>query len=881
MRILSKLLSNVRGRKAADGVASADGRFPATRATEPPRRNDAVAETLAHVEAGRLAQALEQVDQALQLDPSNGELLYARGATLFAWGRYREAGAALALAVDAGLRNGDVYAKLGWTYLWLGRTDEAAGAMQRAIDLAPGDWASHFGWATLLRAEKRTDEAKAAFERALALNPDDAHCLSSLIACEIDLGAYAAAELLARRGVALNPEKAGAHADLGMALCSQERHDEAVAVFERAENLEASDGDMGDDAVNYAICLLRAGRTRQALAMLERRLPHNPGVGLHSHYALALLISGRFAEAWPQYEFRWMDAPLSAARPNFVKPQWAGQDLRGKAILLWSEQGFGDFIQFIRYAVMLKSLGATVLVFLREELRELATGLPAIDRVFGANEPYPPFEYYVNLLSLPRVFGTDLASIPANVPYLRVHADRDVRWAQRIGADAKIKVGLVWAGSPTHLRDRFRSVTLESLAPLLQVPGARFYSLQKGPAAAALKASDSAADVVDLGPELSSFGDTAAAISHLDVVIGVDTAVAHLAGALGKRVWTLIPAPADWRWMEDSEDSPWYPTMRLFRQRTPGDWSEVIGRVSETLRDAVQAGALRTHPMETRDAGTVTAEAALSRFRAAAGGVAEVQGSDRRALRLSRVAQTRVGIVQYFPDDADVGTSIEYYGEYQQAQVEFLERFVAVAATVMEIDAGVGAHTLWLSRRVGHEGHVFAYEDDRLRRQVLEQNLRSNGVGNATVMRRRLRRPQPDRMAPDAEFELRRPHAQTPASADFDETIDELRLEKLDAVKINGSRGALDVLEGAAGTLWRLRPLLFVTVPADADVGALAARAGDFGYGCWRFEAPMFNPRNFDNRERDIFAGRPGALVIALPEERVVDVPLDRCRRLA
>jgi len=624
MRILSRLFSSPRNRSVAQ-IARPVRSVPAV-----------AAESARQHETGELAEALRKTSRALSASPGDGELLFERASALFAWGRYAEARHALIGAGRAGMDSGAFYAKLGWACLWLSRVDEAADAMRRATEVSPEDWAAHFGRGTVLRAQKRPADARVEFERALALDPQSAHALSSLIACEITLERFQSAEDLARRAIELHPELPGAFADFGMALCSQERYDEAISAFEHAETLEAPGRNMADDCVNFAVCLLRAGRTGQALSMIERRIRDYPSTSLHAQYALALLIAGRFREGWEQYEFRWIDEPLLSARPNFVQPQWNGQDLRDKTILLWSEQGFGDFIQFIRYAVHVKRLGPTVIVLLRDELRELAARIPAIDRILGSNEPYPRFDYYINLLSLPRVFGTDAGSIPADVPYIDIDEVRSAHWRERLQADA-LKVGIVWAGSATHLRDRFRSLAFGSLAPLLQLRGIRFYSLQKGPGAASLSAADSA--VVDLGPELKNFADTAAAIAHLDLVISVDTAVVHLAGALGKPVWTLLPIPSDWRWMDARDDSPWYPTMRLFRQKSHGDWDEVVGQVKSALQRELD----RREELST--SGFPIARSVSARARVLVPVVRATVSTDD----LGRVAETRHGIMQYFP----------------------------------------------------------------------------------------------------------------------------------------------------------------------------------------------------------------------------------------
>ena len=804
-----------------------------------------VAEAATHREAGRLGEALRITGFAVAKNPAEAELLFERASTLFEWGRYAEAHQTLLAAERAGMHSGAIYAKLGWTCLWLSRIDEAADAMRRATEASPEDWAAHFGRGTVLRAEQRPGDARIAFERALALASENAHVFSSLIACEIALERFEPAERLARRAIELHPELPGAFADLGMALCSQERHDEAIAAFEHAESLEAPGRDMGDDCVNFAICLLRAGRTGEALSMIERRLGDYPGTLLHAQYALALLIAGRFHEGWEQFEFRWIDEPLLSARPNFVQPQWNGQDLRGKTLLLWSEQGFGDFIQFIRYAAHVKALGATVVVFLRDGLRELAAHIPEIDRILGPNEPYPPFDYYINLLSLPRVFGTDAGSIPADVPYLRVDETRSAKWRERLRPDEALKVGIVWAGSPTHLRDRFRSLSVRSLERLLQIPGISFYSLQKGPAAASLKTADST--VVDLGGELANFADTAAAIAHLDLVIGVDTAVVHLAGALGKPVWTLLPIPPDWRWLEAREDSPWYPTMRLFRQKSHGDWNEVVERVKSALQHELR-----------RRAETRTSEVAVAQTSVPVRPKVPVVRATDPPDGFCRVAETRHGIMQYFPA-TDEGRSIAFYGEWRQLQFDALGRFITTGMTVMEAEAGIGCAALWLSRSAGPGGHLFLYENDRRRRQLLEQNLKANRIANATLIR----------------HPLGRSHGDEPS-----DRIDELQLERLDWLKIGDVRCALDVLEGAAETLWRLRPRLVFDLSGTDDAASLVQRTNDFGYGCWRKETPLYNFANFNRREQDIFAGRTAAVVIALPEEHGSEPGIDGFQRL-
>jgi tetratricopeptide (TPR) repeat protein len=858
MRALTKLLSPLRHRSAdtdVQGTRAEDETL--SKPSSAVERQSIVIGARERTDAGRYSEALALIDRALEAAPRDPELLFGRASALFGWGRFMEAREVLLAAEHFGLRTPDACIKFGWACFWTGKIDEALDSMRRAAAMRPDDWAAQFGVATVLRAQNQVVASRAAFERALELDPGNLHCLSSLVACEIDQRHPDLAERYARRALDLDSRSAAVWSDLGMVLCEQGRYDEAIAAFECAKQWSAATAEAPDEVVNFAICLLRAGRTQQTLTLLEDALPAYPSATGHSQYALALLLSGRYVEGFDQYEFRWLEPPLSSGRPNFVKPVWTGQDLCGKTILLRAEQGFGDFIQFIRYARHIKALGATVLLFVREELRELAEALDEVDRVLRPNHSYPPFDFYVDLLSIPRVFATDLASIPAEVPYLTVDPVRMSTWAKRFEGETKLKVGLVWSGSPTHPRDRFRSLTPQQLAPLMSIGGAQFYSLQKGPTSADLSELTCTRNIIDIGPELNSFADTAAAISQLDLVIGVDTAVVHVAGALAKPVWTLIPNPADWRWLENRDASPWYPTMRLFRQRDHGDWGEVIRRVTAALEVRIREG---------------NDHASASQVAVTSAPVARLKPIPRPVVRLNRglscVAETRVGIVQYFPDQPQAGKAIEWCGEHLQSQLDLLAPLITSGMTVMEVGAGVGLHALWLSRAVGPAGHLFLYEDDARQRHVLKQNLTANGAMNVTLMRHSLTTAElPVRVGP-----TERPALPLHDGAPDRETIDELRLDRLHLLKINGGTDAFDVLGGAGDTIWRLRPRLFVAATDQGLLDDLALHVKAFGYRCWACEAPLFNPDNFNRREENVFSGQSSWALLAIPEETGVEI---------
>jgi tetratricopeptide (TPR) repeat protein len=794
--------------------------------------------------------------------PDDPELLLARASTLFAWRRCREARDCCLRAEALGLRSTALYLHLGWSWFGMGNFDEAEASMSKATAIEPGAWQARFNLAVVLQAQKRLDEAATCYECALEAHPADFDCHIGLGECRLGQDDPVAAEAQFSNAIAVNDQRATAWTHLGVALGRQCRYREAIEILVHADLLEEKNGEDAGSFINLAIGLMEDGRWQEAHALYQTRLPRRPSVEGHYAYALSLLTAGRFMEGWHHYEFRWLTESLPSSRLDFHRPTWAGQDLRGKTILLRTEQGFGDFVQFVRYAPAVKALGATVLMQVRAGLEQLARGVPGIDRILDRNEPLPEFDFYINLPSLPRVFGTDLASIPADIPYLHAEPERVERWATRLGAHDALRVGLAWAGSPSHTRDRYRTVPLRMLSPLWGLGGVRFISLQKGPAAAEVDALPAELDFVNLGPELEDFCDTAAVISELDLVLCVDTAVAHLAGALGKPVWLMLPQPADFRWLEGREDSPWYPTMRLFRQSRRDHWEEVVERVKAALQERMRGDVAATRaPVDP-----------LAAPRSMPRPPAVVRPGIPAGHRpgFSAVAETRVGMLQYLPDEARVGESLGWYGEYLQPQLDLLARLIRPGATVLEVNAGIGAHAVFLGKALGAAGHLFVYEPRPVVQRILQQNLGANRVMNVTLMRRALGRRSVEEDAASGE-----------ALPVVTETLDELQLERLDWLKINEGTLAFEVLDGATDTLWRLRPLLFIAAADEPALTELARRAREFSYRCWRMETALFNAENFNRREADIFSGRTALALLAIPEEIEVDIALDECVELS
>ena len=477
---------------------------------------------------------------------------------------------------------------LGMVGMQTGRSEMALELIGRAIDLDGGNAQFHMNLGNLLQAQGKLDEAVESYGRALKLNPRSASAWSNLGEALKTQGKLEAAAESIGKALALEPELAVAHSNLGNIRHAQGELEQALACYERALALQP---DLAMAYANMGNLREAQGLLREAAACYERALELKPVFEVaRFNSSILKLLEGDFAAGLPDYEKRrYLHHPR-----NFSQPQWRGEPLRGAWMLLWAEQGLGDSLQFLRYVPMVQAAGGEVILEVQGALRRMAAELPGIDasHLFTAGEPLPGFAWQCSLMSLPLAFRTTLESIPARVPYLTFPAEA---WRKASGVPWKaegLRVGIAWAGSPTHLKDRFRSISPSLFKPLLRQEGVAFYSLQVGPRAGELAEFDGA--VADLGPWIEDMADTAALAMQLDLVIAVDTAVAHLAGALGRPVWVLLPLAPDWRWMLERADSPWYPTMRLFRQERLGDWEGVIGRVCGALAafSAERAGML-------------------------------------------------------------------------------------------------------------------------------------------------------------------------------------------------------------------------------------------------------------------------------------------------
>lgn len=389
------------------------------------------------------------------------------------------------------------------------------------------------------------------------------------------------AEKLFRQAVRLNGDFAEYHKNLGGACRRLGKTDEAIAEARRAIALKS---DYAEAHMNLASALTDAERHIEATTAMMRTLQIRPDYAeAHYNLAIQLLLHGDFERGWKEYEWRTrMKSPVGSR--EFAKPMWDGGDLGGKTILLWGEQGLGDVIQFVRYVPQLLERGAKVILEVFTPLARLFQHSADGVKIAVTGQPLPPFDVHFPLLSLPLAFGTTMGTIPGRTPYLAAPAELVRTWGRRFNESGRsLRVGLVWAGRSNHINDRNRSMRLNQFTSLKDIAGASFYSLQKGPPRSQI-AGGAFPGLIDWTDKLDDFADTAALVANLDLVITVDTAVAHLAGAIGKPTWVLLSTPPDWRWMLKRSDSPWYPTMQLFRRHRAGDWDGVMAIVAEALR---------------------------------------------------------------------------------------------------------------------------------------------------------------------------------------------------------------------------------------------------------------------------------------------------------
>jgi tetratricopeptide (TPR) repeat protein len=519
----------------------------------------------------RFDEAILAYDHALEIDRSRPEAgtntnqanaLYKRGVCLRHLMRLEEACLCFGKALTIRPDHFDALNDRGRTLLDLWRADEALMDFRKAIEIEPNSVASLNNYGIALILLRRCEEALRILDRALSISPDLAELFNNKGNALKYLGRFDEALATYDRAIAIRPDYAEAHSNRGNCLDEMGRYGEALSCYKDALALQP---DHADTHWNIAVNRLRAGDLKTG---------------------------------WVENEWRWKIKSLQVTPRNFGQPLWIGAEpIHGKVLLLHNEQGLGDALQFSRYIPLLAARGARIVLEIDGPLKELLSGLSGVSHCVAKGEALPDFDFHCPLTSLPLAFDTTLDTIPSAVPYISVGAQA-TDWETRLHSQNRPRIGLVWSGNPIHNNDRNRSMPLESLLPLLDV-NAQFVSLQKD-----VRPNDEAVlrernDILHVGAELHSFADTAALIEQLDLVISVDTSVAHLAGALGRPVWIFLPYVPDWRWLLDREDSPWYPTARLFRQSETREWPFIVDKMRQALREFVAQPSGRKRMLES------------------------------------------------------------------------------------------------------------------------------------------------------------------------------------------------------------------------------------------------------------------------------------------
>jgi Flp pilus assembly protein TadD len=507
----------------------------------------AVVEANEHLNRGDDERALLLLEKAVDRAPSVPVFRYLLGVAQVRQKLFEPGIANLERVVRSDERNVDYLVTLGEALM-----------TERPLDAIP----------RLTRAVELGSKNPKAYSKLAELLIDDRKPEDALRVCDAGLGACG-----------MHPAILGS---CGMALNALGRCQEALLCLLKTDELLP--GDQGT-LTSLAGVLLELGRVPEARSYLERACAIDPdSAAAHYNLGIVLLLTGHYREGFREYEARWGVRQLVGKRPIYPRPVWDGSELKGRRILLHAEQGAGDAIQFVRYAAFVRARGGHVILLVRAPLVRLMSWLPECE-IAALDAPLPAHDVHCPLLSLPRLAETDKDSIPPPAQFV-VPAQMKQKWSGILGEKTGMRVGIVWAGAPAHRNDRNRSLACRLFAPLLDIPQVQWFSLQVGPAADQLAEPGLQNKIRDLAPQLTDYAETAAAVSQLDLVITADTSVAHLAGSLGTAVWMLTPFAPDWRWLLERNDSPWYPSMRLFRQQIAGDWESVMRFVAAALERA-------------------------------------------------------------------------------------------------------------------------------------------------------------------------------------------------------------------------------------------------------------------------------------------------------
>ncbi len=868
--------------------------------------NDKLAIAVKHHQAGRLIEAEEMYRQILQAKPDRADIYNNLGVVLQAQGKLEDAIAFYQHAITLNPNNAEAYNNLGYAFEEQGKVEEAIASYQQAVAANPKNAEAHYNMGNVFDAAGKLEEAIASYQQAIALNPDyaNAHYNLGLVLWKQDKLEDAIASY--QKALTLNPDDAEAHNNLGNALQEQNKLEDAIAHYQKALTLNPNyaqaynnlgnalqeEGKLEDAIAHYQKALALNphnaeahnnlgnafedwGKLEDAIAYYQQALILNPNYAnaynnlgnlflaqgklaegqtllrqaivlkpnfaeAHQNLGLSLLLTGDFKNGFAEYKWRWKTGEFIAK--SLPYPLWDGSSLQGKTILLVCEQGFGDNIQFIRYAPLIAQLGCRVIVVCYEALLRLFSSVAGIEQLVTMGSVVE-FDVHSPLMSLPHILGTTLETVPAQIPYLA--PPQPYPFTLEAPPETRLKVGIVWAGSPANKNDRYRSCQLKHFLSLLDIPQIAFYSLQKEPKTAELTQLGILGKVQDLSEKLNDFADTAAAIAQLDLIISVDTAVAHLAGAMGKPVWVLLTKIPDWRWMLEGENSPWYPTMRLFRQSQHGDWPGIFERVAIALQNWVA----ELH--KNADQVGLTDRSSQEKL------IETINYDDKNLLPVdgfNRLKKCRHGVFLYNINHTYIGRTIDIYGEYSEAEIELFQQIVQPNDLVVDVGANIGVHTVFFARAVGSTGTVMAFEPQRIIFQNLCANLSLNSVINTYSY---------NVAVGDAIGSIKVPVLDYESANNFSGhiegelvqviTIDSLNLPYCRLIKLDVEGMELKVLQGAANTIIRLKPIFYIKNDRQENLAASISYLDSLDYQMYWHMTPLYNSNNYFQNSENVF----------------------------
>lgn len=779
-----------------------------------------------------------------------------------------------------------------------GDSVSALARIDAALKLKPQSAEAHNNRGVVLKAGGRFEEALASYERALALNPNYGDALNNRGSVLAELQRPGESLASIENAIALKPSSAEAFYNRGSALLELNRREEALTSFGNAIALKP---DYADAFKGRATALSELKRLDEALASYESALALAPDFS-EARYggAIVKLLKGDYREGWQGYEARPTARHWPSDQPAVAAPYWSGEDVRGKRMLVFFEQGLGDIIQFARYVPLLAARGAKVtfllppkmirLLKVLERLRQganpvpsqkpkLLAGVPLLDKgtarrggggsqgsvsVVAALPMGGGFDLQCALLSLPLHFGTELHTIPHGVPYLKAERERVERWSKRIGRGG-YKIGIAWQGRADVKFDRGRSPALSEFIPLARVPGVRLISLQKNDGVEQLARLPAGVSVETLGEEFDggddALVDTAAAMESLDLIVSSDTSIAHLAGALARPCWVALKYVPDWRWLLEREDSPWYPTLSLVRQDRPDDWKSVFSRMEHELKsrlggvEPAQTAGRVEEKLQDATAGSVVFENAYL-----------------------RVKRCKHGTMMYFANDDYIGRSFDLYGEFSEGETALFNQILKPGMTVIDAGANIGAHTVYFANAVGARGRVFAFEPQRVLHQILCGNVALNMHANVVTVQAALGAAPGRIVVPRIDYAKGGNFggvalAPTESGETVNlHTLDAYGLKSCHFIKIDVEGMEQAVLEGARKTLATHQPMLYIENDREDKSPALIQWLFENGYRLYWHLPYLFNPNNHFGEQNNVFGDLLSINMLAVPKSKDIEV---------